>query len=234
MPNELSDTSLTSSNSVDQLIDRYGDVPVLAAIVTAVPYLGGPADRLLSGLAGQRWQKRIERILDATRERLMELDQTTVDHDFLRSEEFECIVARITLAAQVTHEEDELRLFAEILTDIVRHPNVEADQRERYLSLIQDLTGTHMALIRLLARRRDEFRSNKPNAHWREADTASVMTVAEMADALQLDQAETAGCAADLVARGLAYDPMVGTLNYGPGKFTLHASGVSLARFLLR
>ena len=193
-------------------------------------------DRFLAAYGTGRWQKRVEEMFNRVDKRLDEMGVRKLDAEFLKSEEFECLVTRILLDLRLQHEQEKLTLFAEILAGSLAKPDLSADQRTRYLAFIEDLTGTHLAVLRLLTNRYLEVKSSEKDQNEIEQRRRGALTTEEIADALQLTVSDADGYIADLEARGLVFDPFVGTYGYmsGQRRSAIHPGGYAFGVFLLR
>ena len=77
---------LPKKGSFQKIIAWYEKQPWLRAVVQAA-YLG-PADTLLAGIAAKRNQSRLDELLSNVTNRLSRLEESQLNQEFLRSEEF--------------------------------------------------------------------------------------------------------------------------------------------------
>lgn len=206
------------------LIEYYEKSDGIRVLTLLLHPIGGSLDFLLSGGAYfPKWRDRIESLVLEFRERLLHCEETKVDHDFARSEEFYGLVARVIHDLQSTWQKEKIGIFAQVLTGIITKPFSQDVQRERYLALVHELSLLHIAMLRLFWQKREKASNGKAIA---------ILTAEEIAGRLRVSQTETEAFCADLMSRGLLFDPQVGLYDYKRGSYALHPSAYAFLELI--
>lgn len=211
--------------SLSKALEYYEKSIIPRASVMAIPYIGGSIDRLLSGKAALKWQEKVMKLLKELNLRLQGIEENKIDKDFLENEEFEGLIIQVFQALQFTHEQEKIGYFADILSRVVTLPLSRDERKERYVSLVEELTGIHIRIIKLFAKRKTFCGKNY-------TDNDVVITAAEISKQLGLRQVEIEAFCSDLLSRGLLYDPHLGKYGYKPGSYALHPSAYSFIEVL--
>lgn len=73
---------------VDRMLAWYEGQPWLRAVIQAIPFGGGSADTLLAWRALHLNKRRVEELFGSISERLSSVEESSLDEEFLQSEQF--------------------------------------------------------------------------------------------------------------------------------------------------
>ena len=129
---------------------------VLRALVLAIPGIGSSLDLAFTS-GGQHSKERISALVNDLKEDMQErmemVANSTLDKEYLESEEFFDLVMRAFDAAIRTRDEEKRRLYARILTEsTIRSKREKGYSPEEYLRIIADLTPRELYVARTLYR----------------------------------------------------------------------------------
>ncbi len=205
-----------SINDVVKKATEYYEHSVIPrAAVAAIPYIGGTLDILLSGYAARRWQKKVASMFEELGSNLAKITENQVNKEFINSEEFESLIIRVIQALQTTHEREKISYFANILSKVVTTELLQNEKAQRYIGLVDELTGLHIRILKTFADRPRE-----------------VMDASTIADMIGGDFQEIQAYCSDLEAHSLLYNPTIGTYGGGGGRYRIHPSAIPFLEFL--
>ena len=214
------------ADQISEALECYERSIIPRAAVAAIPHIGGSIDRLLSGRAARRWQERVMSLIEELRVRFDKIEESYIDKEFLNSDEFEELIIRVFQALQSTHEHEKIAYFAQVLSKVVTTPLLRDERAQRYIMLVDDLTGLHIRIIKLFAeRRQSSIKKGRP-------EDVVILRAKEIAESLGGSQEEIEAFCSDLVARSLLYDPQLGLVEYQRGSYALHPSAFPFIDFL--
>jgi len=219
-------THKSSAEEPSKILEQYGRSIIPRAAVVAIPYVGSTIDVLLSGKASRRWQERVMSLLDELRIRLGKIEESQIDKGFLSSDEFEQLIIRVFQALQSSHGHEKITYFAEILSKVATKGSPRDERAERYITLVNELTGLHIRIIKLFAERRESSLSKG------RTEEIIIFGAKEISEILSVSQEQIEAFCSDLVARSLLYDPQLGLADYRRGSYALHPSAVPFTEFL--
>ena len=219
-------TYKSSAEEPSRILERYERSIIPRAAVVGIPYVGSTIDVLLSGKASRRWQERVMSLLDELRIRLGKIEESHIDKGFLDSDEFQQLIIRVFQALQSSYEHEKITYFAEILSRVITKGSLRDERAERYITLVNELTGLHIRIIKLFAERRESSLSKG------RAEEIIILGAKEISEILSVSQEQIEAFCSDLVAHCLLYDPQVGLADYRRGSYALHPSAVHFIKFL--
>ena len=142
---------MSTTENIDLPERSSGDVAYAAvkAVVAAVPFVGGSAGELL-GLAlrpplekrRDEWMKSVALRLQATEQRF---ERLTSDPSFVTT------IAAASLIAMRNHQEEKLEALRNAVVNCAIGNAPGDDLRALFLSLVDELTPTHLRILKLFA-----------------------------------------------------------------------------------
>ena len=147
------DPSADLVRRAEEASNAYERNTALRTLVVAIPGIGSSLDLVLTS-GGARSEERIRDLIEALKEDMQERMETvtdsTLDKEYLESDEFFDLVMRALDATIRTRDEVKRRLYARILTESTIHSKREGHSPEEYLALIADLTPREVYVARML------------------------------------------------------------------------------------
>jgi len=147
------DPSADLERRAEEASEAYERNMALRALVSAIPGIGSSLDIVLTS-GGARSEERIRNLIDALKEDMQERMETvadsTLDKEYLESDEFFDLVMRALDATIRTRDGEKRRLYARILTESTIRSKREGHSPEEYLDLIADLTPRELRVARML------------------------------------------------------------------------------------
>lgn len=120
------------------------------ALVSLVPFLGGPASELLGLLSSPVAQRRDDWLEDLAR-RLQDLEGHVAGfrfEDLGKNEHFVSAILVATQAAVRTHQEEKRNALRDAVVNVALHTAPDAQRQTAFLSLIDRLEAIHLRVLR--------------------------------------------------------------------------------------
>jgi hypothetical protein len=147
------DPSADLESRAEEASEAYERNTALRTLVVAIPGIGSSLDLVLSS-GGRRFEERIRDLIDALKkdmqERMETVADSTLDKEYLESDEFFDLVIKALDATIRTRDERKRRPYARILTESTIRSKREGHSPEEYLDLIADLTPRELYVARML------------------------------------------------------------------------------------
>ncbi|MGB9471051.1 MAG: hypothetical protein WBQ59_17010, partial [Candidatus Acidiferrum sp.] len=123
------------------------DIPQKAVklAIEAIPHFGSYITKLLFGDAQKRIAEGAKDVFEAVRERVEKLDESKIDKEFLKSDEFMTIVTLAIEQLQTTHDKRKLEMMSNALANSGT-VDFSADQRkELFFRIFRNLAPERIA-----------------------------------------------------------------------------------------
>ncbi len=199
-------------------LEVYSERATLRAVISAIPWVGGPIDAFLSTHGQRIVQNRIMSLLEVLQEELRDVHENQVDKSYIESEEFFDLIVQALEAAARTRERAKIRLYAKILKGAVVGHRESDFSAEDAVRIVLDLTPRQMEVARAVYRQQqDGPRAGENDLQWAMragwenlAGSLSESSAQEtMADLLMLQRA------------GLVREVIGGFFDYSGGVFVI-------------
>lgn len=129
----------------------YHEHTAIRAVISAIPYIGGPLDIILSSKGQKIINERIEKFTKSLSEQVKELEESIVNKDFLDSEEWFDLIIKAYSAASKTRQDEKLHLYAKIIKEsILINKEFEEEEPELYLKIIEELSVKELKIAMIL------------------------------------------------------------------------------------
>lgn len=140
------DEAPTDRGLVDRMLAWYESQPWLRAVIQAIPFGGGSADTLLAWRALNLNKRRVEELLVNISERLSSVEESSLDGEFLQSEQFFDLLRNCADIVARTSSEYKRKHVADFLTGTIVRGQVHdlSQQIAEDLRVIQDF---HLQII---------------------------------------------------------------------------------------
>jgi hypothetical protein len=150
------DPSAELERRAEEINVAYEQNTALRTLVAAIPVIGSSLDMVLASEGQRIYKERIRKLIvamkDDMHERMETVEDSALDKDYLKSEEFFDLVIRALDATIKTRDEAKRRMYARILTESTILSEREGHSPEEYLELIVDLTPQELMVARALYR----------------------------------------------------------------------------------
>src|SRR5215218_5843715 len=130
----------SGQGTVDRMLAWYESQPWLRAVIQAIPFGGGSADTLLAWRALHLNKRRVDELLANISERLSSVEESSLDEEFLRSEQFFDLLRSCADIVAKTSSEYKRKHVADFLAGTVVRGQVHdlSQQTAEDLRVIQD------------------------------------------------------------------------------------------------
>lgn len=141
-----------TNEAAEEAWERYGEKWALQALVTAIPYLGGPLDAWLKSKGSEITRKRIMGLFEELKKQTEEIDKKKINKDFFNTEEFFDLAIMAMDAAARTRSREKVKIYARVLLGAATTwPQPDHDP-ETYLSILSEITPTELEILKALYR----------------------------------------------------------------------------------
>jgi hypothetical protein len=135
---------------LDHAIEKYTEQSVIRAAITAIPWVGGPLDLLISSKGQKIVEKRILLLLEELKKQMKEITEEMINKEFLDSEEWFDLVIKALDSAMKTRSELKVKLYAQILKNAVIESGQEEYSPEEYMYVISELTPKEIEIASVI------------------------------------------------------------------------------------
>ena len=119
------------------------------ALISAVPYLGGPISAVIGDIQSIRKEKRFVEFINGLQEDICNLSDH-VNAEFISKEDFLDIFEQTARKIVMTRQEAKRIAFRNILSNAILSSNISYDEVEEFLSLVERFREEHIFLLSIL------------------------------------------------------------------------------------
>ena len=120
-----------------------------AALVSVVPWLGGPLSNVLSGYSQSRKFNRIRDVLDSLSEELREF-KSSASVEYVKTDDFEELLEQTLRRVADERQSDVRALYCRFLGRAIRDANDDYDSQFEVLKTIELLRSGHVVILEAL------------------------------------------------------------------------------------
>src|SRR6266853_84784 len=131
---------------LEKALDFYSkeletDLPkrALAIAIEQIPHLGSQITKLLFGDAQRRVAERAQDVFEAVKDRLDRTDESKIDKEFMKSDEFMTILLLAIEQLQTTHDKEKKTMLANALANSGLVEFSSDSRKELFMRIIRDL-----------------------------------------------------------------------------------------------
>ena len=135
--------ALSKQNPIDHIVNS------IKALVNIWPYGGGIISSLISDYIPKSREKKTIEFLSKVAEGLEAL-KDQIDKDYIKSSEFEYLFQKAWRAAIEQYQEEKIEGFRAILLNSAIGKQATVEEKELFISILNDLTGYHFQMLKLL------------------------------------------------------------------------------------
>lgn len=134
-------------------------VNIIKAAASSFPFGGGLVASLISDYIPKSREKKTVEFVNKLSEDF-ERYQDLIDQEYVKSGEFEFLLLKSWRAAIEHYQKDKINGFRAILVNSAIGKKATAEEKELFVSVLENLTGYHLELLKLL---QDPIEWNKAN-----------------------------------------------------------------------
>jgi len=128
------------------------------AITSLIPGLGQLGSIIADYHLPAR-QKRVEDFLFAVRDEL-DLLENRIDQEYIKSDEFAYILEQCIKGSAENYQNEKLGVFRSVLINSALKGKIDQDDKEYFLSLVNNLTALHIKILRILWNPKEYLKEN--------------------------------------------------------------------------
>jgi len=122
---------------------------VAAAVLSLVPWLGGPVSQVLSGMSIERKMERVKEVLDGLAQDLGEF-HSEASEEYVRSGEFQDILEQTLRQVADERNEEKRHAYRLFLRGTIEHPGGPYDEQRRFLRILEQIQGDHIRIMKAM------------------------------------------------------------------------------------
>ena len=135
-----------------------------SALLSAVPWLGGPVSNVISGYSQTRKFNRVQELLNGLANELRNFE-SDIAKEYVRTEDFEELLERTLRKAADERQAEVRNLYLRFIRHAITEPGDEYDAQVNVLRVIERLRSPHIAILQALRQ------EPSPNAHQKVASS---------------------------------------------------------------
>jgi hypothetical protein len=121
---------------------------IVSNAINQIPHYGNEINKLLFGDAQRRVAERAKDVFDAVKERVERIEESKIDKEFLKSDEFMTIVILAIEQLQTTHDTEKKRMIANALANSGVVGFSSDSRKELFMRILRDLAPEHVAMLK--------------------------------------------------------------------------------------
>jgi hypothetical protein len=121
---------------------------IVSTAINQIPHYGNEINKLLFGDAQRRVTERAKDVFNAVKERVERIEESKIDREFLKSDEFMTILILAIEQLQTTHDKEKLTMIANALANSGVVGFSSDSRKELFIRILRDLAPEHVALLR--------------------------------------------------------------------------------------
>jgi len=125
-------------------------IDVVAAISSAVPWIGGPVGNVLTGVSFGRKLGRVREVLDGLANDLNDF-KSDVSENYVKTNEFEDLLEQTLRRAAEERNEEKRRLYRAFLAGAIVSPGEPYDDQLQILRTFEQLIPEHLLVIKAIS-----------------------------------------------------------------------------------
>jgi hypothetical protein len=120
-----------------------------AAVISVVPWLGGPVSQVLAGMSVERKMNRVKELFDGLAQDLRNF-HSEASETYVRSGEFQEILERTLRQVADERNDEKRRLYRSFLKGTIETPGEPYDEQRRFLRTLEEIQGDHLRIMRAM------------------------------------------------------------------------------------
>jgi hypothetical protein len=122
-----------------------------AGVFSLIPGVGGAVIEILTELAIQRVDNRVNGMFEHFTNRILEVGEDKVDREWFRSEEFQTLLFEAFRQLNVTHDREKIEMLGVALANSGTSGFKDDDRKDLFVQFVRDLTRQHLKVLLELA-----------------------------------------------------------------------------------
>ena len=228
MPDAILHTQDNIGKALTKASEIYSSNSFVRAAITAIPYVGGSIDILLSNRAQSIFQKRIMFFIFSLAKELETLKVDEVNKEYFESDEGIDLLLKAFDAAIKTRNEEKLALYSKILRGASETKNKETNMGESFLTVLTELSIEEIQLAKILY----EMQKSKPKKLENELIWVSGAWEHLPEKCTPIIRDNISFYLKRLERTGLIYEITGGYINYSGGIYIISDTFIKLMEFL--
>jgi hypothetical protein len=119
----------------------------VAGVLSLVPGIGAAVTELMTELAIQRTNNRMQEMFEHFTHRIREVGEEKVDREWFRSEEFQTLLYGAFQQLLVTHDREKIEMLGIALANSGAPGFKEEDRKDLFIRFVRELTSQHLRVL---------------------------------------------------------------------------------------
>ena len=133
-----------------------------AGVLSLIPGVGHAVIELMTDLAIQRTNNRVNEMFEHFTDRIREVGEDKVDREWFRSEEFQTLLFEAFHQLHVTHDREKIEMLGVALANSGTEGFKEDERKDLFVRFVRDLTRQHLKVLVELAPTRLPMPASRP------------------------------------------------------------------------
>ena len=122
---------------------------ISAAVVSVVPWVGGPVGAVLTGMSQTRKINRVREVLVSMADQIKDID-SEVSKNYVKTEDFQELLEKTLRQAVDERNEEKRAAYAAFLANDIKSPGRPYDEKARILRTLEEIQADHIRLLKAL------------------------------------------------------------------------------------
>jgi hypothetical protein len=122
---------------------------ISAALVSIVPWVGGPVGAVLTGMSQTRKLNRVREVLVSMSDQIKDID-SEVSKNYVKTEDFQELLEKTLRQAVDERNEEKRSAYAAFLANDIKSPSKPYDEKVRILGTLEEIQVDHIRLLKTL------------------------------------------------------------------------------------
>jgi hypothetical protein len=123
----------------------------IAGVLSLIPGVGHAVIELMTDLAIQRTNNRVNDLFEHFTNRIREVGEDKVDREWFRSEEFQTLLYEAFRQLNVTHDREKIEMLGVALANSGAPGFKEEERKDLFIRFVRELTPQHLKVLHELA-----------------------------------------------------------------------------------
>ncbi|WP_268225143.1 hypothetical protein [Sinomicrobium oceani] len=142
---------MSYESKIEILLKKYSDNSIYRAGLSAIPYIGGALDILLTSGIHKKSQERFQIFLNELENQIKSVDESKLNYSYLESEEFYDLFIQTSNLVIKTRLKEKIKWYSTIMTSSLISDFNNHMKGEDILNIIEGLTENDIRLIKLIS-----------------------------------------------------------------------------------
>jgi hypothetical protein len=141
------EVALQISDGAKRMLQQKILSSAFAGALSLIPGVGGAVIEMMTELAIQRTDNRVNELFEHFTNRIREVGEDNVDREWFRSEEFQTLLFEALRQLHVTHDREKIEMLGVALANSGTSGFRSGERKDLFIQFVRDLTRQHLKVL---------------------------------------------------------------------------------------